>query len=316
MMNQRRVGNSDLVVSEIGLGCNNFGMPGSEDSATAIVDRALELGVTLFDTAPVYGASFGDSEQFLGEVLKDHRQDAIITTKFGMKPDFSRDTSGAYILEGIEGSLQRLNTDYIDLYLLHWSDNITPIEETLRALEDCIQAGKVRYIGCCNLPAWRVIEAKWVSKTEKLREFIVTQDEYSLAQRSAEKDLLPALDAYQMGFIPYSPLANGLLSGKFSKGSPAPTDSRLGKNMWNMGDRYLTDSKLMLADRLKQFAEQRGHSLIELAVSWLLANNTVSSVIAGARSLEQFEQNAAAGAWQLSSDELTEIDAICQQIGA
>lgn len=311
MMNQRRVGNSELLVSEIGLGCNNFGIPANDEAAKSIIARALDLGVTLFDTAPVYGAGFGDSETFLGKLLAPHRKDVVITTKFGMKPDFSRDTSRQYILEGIEGSLERLQTDYIDLYLLHWSDNITPIEETLRALEDCVQAGKVRYIGCCNLAAWRVIEAKWVSKTEKLSEFIVTQDEYSLAQRNAEKELLPALEQYSMGLIPYGPLANGLLSGKFSKSSAAPADSRLGKNTWNMGDRYLTDSKLELADKLRAFAEARGRSLLELAISWLLANPNVSSVIAGARTLEQFEQNVAAGGWTLTQEELAQIDQIC-----
>lgn len=310
-MKLRRVGNSELSVSEIGLGCNNFGFTTSDDIATTIVDAALDRGVTLFDTAPVYGASFGASELFLGKVLGSRRKDVVLTTKFGMKADYSRDTSGASVIQDLEDSLKRLQTDYIDLYLLHWSDGITPIEETLRALEELVSAGKVRYVGCCNLPAWRVIEAKWVSKTEKLCDFIVTQDEYSLANRSAEAQLLPALNEYQMGLIPYGPLANGLLSGKYSTDAAPPADSRLGKNIWNMGDRFLTPENLALAGRLKQFAEQRGHTLLELAVSWLLANPNVCSVIAGARTLEQFEMNSSAGNWVLSEEELQSVDQLC-----
>lgn len=314
-MNQRRVGKSGLFVSEIGLGCNNFGFPKTDDTATSIVHRALELGVTLFDTAPVYGTSWGESEAFLGKALGARRKDVVIATKFGLKPDFSRIPSRARIVEGVEESLSRLNTDYIDLFLLHWSDGVTPIEETLRALDDVIRAGKVRYIGCCNLPAWQVVEARWVSKSESLNKFIVTQDEYSLANRKAESSLLPAIEAYDMGLIPYAPLANGLLTGKFSKNSPPPEGSRLAKNMWNMGDRYLTDSKLELADRLNAFAKERGHSLLELAVSWILANPAVSSVIAGANTLEQFEQNAAASGWELTPEELSLIDQLCEQAG-
>lgn len=314
-MKFRRVGNSELTVSEIGLGCNNFGFTASDEAAASIVDAALDRGITLLDTAPVYGAGFGDSETFLGKVLGPRRKDVVLTTKFGMKADYSRDTSANSILQDLEDSLKRLNTDYIDLYLLHWSDGVTPIEETLRALEELVTAGKVRYVGCCNLPAWRVIEAKWVSKTEKLCDFIVTQDEYSLANRSAETQLLPALKEYQMGLIPYGPLANGLLSGKYSAHTTPPADSRLGKNIWNMGDRYLTPEKLALADRLKDFAEQRGHSLLELAVSWLLANPAVCSVIAGARTLEQFEQNSSAGNWILTEEELQLVDQLCSQAG-
>lgn len=312
-MQQRNVGHSGLRVSEIGLGCNNFGMGLDTKASTEIIRRALDLGVTLFDTAPVYGSEWGASEKILGEALGSNRQQITIATKFGMQRDFSRNTSRAAILNDVESSLQRLQTDYIDLYMLHWPDWSTPVEETLRTLDDLVTDGKVRYIGCCNLPAWRVVEATLLSEFKNLAKYVVTQDEYSLAQRSAESDLLPALEEYKLSLMPYSPLANGLLTGKFSASKDTPADSRLGQNIWNMGDRYLTAEKLALADRLKQYAEEQNHTLLELAVSWLLANPKVCSVIAGATKLEQLEQNINAGNWALNTEDLQEIDKLCQQ---
>lgn len=312
-MDQRRVGNSGLRVSSIGLGCNNFGLMTDASESTEIIHKALDLGVTLLDTAPVYGASWGESERIIGKALGRKRQHVVLVSKFGLQPDMSRgpDTSRSNILRDVEASLQRLNTDYIDLYMLHWPDASTPMQETLRALDDLVHAGKVRYIGCCNLPAWQLTDAAWISRFEDLHQFIVSQDEYSLANRAAEKSLLPALAHNSMGLMPYAPLANGLLTGRYSSKVEAPADTRLGKNLWNLGDRFLTPGKLKLVDELGEFSRQQGYSLLELAISWLLSNQHVCSVIAGASRIEQLEQNCSAGQWQLNAEELARIDEIC-----
>jgi len=315
-MEKRRVGHSGLQVSAIGMGCNNFGWTIDAASSKPVLHRALDLGVTLFDTAPIYGQEWGASETLLGEVLGPRRKDVVIVTKFGMVPGGPPDTSRASVLDGIDASLKRLRTDYIDVYMLHWPDSGTPLQETLRALDDVVRAGKARYIGVSNLAAWRVVESKWLSRGDRLHEFIVAQDEYSLAQRKAERDLLPALGAYGMGFMPYSPLANGLLSGKYSRNHPPPADSRLGRNLWNVGDRFLAPPMLAMADALADFARERGRSLLELAVSWLLAQPSVCTVIAGATRTEQVEQNVAAGGWRLTADELAEINRICREAGS
>jgi aryl-alcohol dehydrogenase-like predicted oxidoreductase len=312
---KRNVGKSGLRVSAVGLGCNNFGWLIDADLSERIIHKALDHGVTMFDTAPVYGVKGGESEQILGRALGNQRKDAVILTKFGMTMDRSgrTDTSRAALMREIEASLKRLGTDYVDIYMLHWPDWTTPMEETLRALDDIVAAGKARYIGCSNLPAWRLVEAKWISRTDRLHDFIVSQNEYSLAQRDADTSLLPALKEYGVGFMGYSPLANGLLSGKFSAGAAAPEDTRLGKNMWNLANRYLTDNMLRLADNLGKFAAERGHSLIELAISWQLSNPLICSVIAGASKPEQIEANAAAGTgWRLDPEELAAVDRICR----
>jgi len=314
-MHQRIVGNSGLRVSSIGLGCNNFGLTIDAVASKQIIHRALDLGITLFDTAPVYGEQWGASERILGDALDARRKDVVIVTKFGMNQDFSLgpNTSRRKILNDIEESLQRLGTDYIDLYMLHWPDAKTPMQETLRALDDIIKSGKARYIGCCNLPAWKIVDARWISKTEQLHDYIVSQDEYSLVNRAAEKHLLPALDHQGMSLMPYSPLANGLLTGRYSSNTKVPEDSRLGKNLWNLGNRFLTPAKLKLVDTLNEFAQQHGHTLLELATSWLLANSRVCSVIAGATKVEHVEKNASAGTWTLSPEHLSQIDKICSQ---
>ena len=315
-MEQRKVGSSGLRVSAVGLGCNNFGWTMEAGPSETIIRRALDLGVTLFDTAPVYGVEGGDSEKVLGKALGTDRQRAVIVSKFGMTLDRSgrRDTSRAAIMREMEDSLRRLNTDYIDIYMLHWPDWETPMEETLRALDDLVTAGKARYIGCSNIPAWRLVEAKWISKSDRLHSFIVSQNEYSLAQRSLDKDLMPALDAYNVGLMPYSPLANGLLTGKYRRGQEAPEGSRLAKNLWGLGDRLLTEQKLKLSDELAAFAESRGHSLLELAISWQLSNPRICSVIGGATKVEQLEANvAAADVWRLNAEEMAEVDRICKE---
>lgn len=314
-MEKRNVGRSGLRVSAVGLGCNNFGWTMSAADSEPIIHKALDLGVTLFDTAPVYGEKGGESEQVLGKALGARRKDAVIVTKFGVPLDRSgkMNTSRAAVLAEVEASLKRLGTDYIDIYMLHWPDATTPLEETLRALDDIVRSGKARYIGCSNLPAWRMVEAKWISKTEHLHGFVVSQNEYSLAQRDADASLLPMLGAYGMGFMGYSPLANGLLTGKYAGGA-VPEDSRMGKNLWGTAGRYLTEPKLRLADALGTFAKERGHSLIELAFAWQLSNPLVCSVIAGATRSEQIEVNVAAGSgWRLSAEELAEVDRICKE---
>lgn len=312
-MHHRNIGNSGLRVSSVGLGCNNFGHTVDASTSREVIHCALDQGVTLFDTAPIYGERWGASERILGEALGSRRKDAVIVTKFGLTGAAGgRDSSRSAVLAGVEESLQRLGTDYIDLFMLHWPDPSTPMQETLRTLDDVIRSGKVRYIGCCNLPAWRVVEAAWLSKTDRLHPFIVTQDEYSLAQRNAENGLLPAIREYGMGLMPYAPLANGLLTGKYTSASGAPDGSRLGINLWNTGDRYLTESSLEQAGRLERFAQERGHTLLELAISWLLAQPSVCSVIAGATRPEQVRQNCTAGNWQLDREELEEIDGICR----
>ncbi|TAL02776.1 MAG: aldo/keto reductase [Rhodospirillaceae bacterium] len=311
-MEKRNVGKSGLRVSAIGLGCNNFGGTIDASHSEKIIRKALDLGITLFDTAPVYGGN-GGSEVILGAALGNRRKDAVIVTKFGITMDFSGfNTSRSGVMAEIEASLTRLKTDYIDLYMIHWPDASTPLQETLRALDDIVASGKARYIGVCNLPAWQVVESKWISKTDSLHEFIVSQNEYSLVQRDAENSLIPALKEYGMGFMPYSPLGNGLLTGKYSVGAKAPADSRLGKNMWNMADVYLTESKLKLVQDLGQFAQQCGHSILDLATSWLLSQPIVCSVIGGATKVEQLEQNAASGKWRLTAEEHSQVDEICR----
>lgn len=316
-MEQRNVGKSGLRVSAVGLGCNNFGWLIDADISEKIIHKALDLGVTLFDSAPVYGKNGGESEQILGKALGARRQDAVVLTKFGMTLDRSgkTNTSRAALLKEIEASLTRLNTDYIDIYMLHWPDWKTPLDETLRALDDIVTSGKARYIGCSNIPAWRLVEAQWISKTDRLHKFIVSQNEYSLAQRDAENSLFPALQEYGVGFMGYSPLANGLLTGKFKAGVEAPKDTRLGQNMWGTGKRYLADNMLKLADDLNRFASERGHTLIELAIAWQLSNPLVCSVIGGASKPEQLEINVAAGnsGWRLTTEELAAVDKICRE---
>ena len=307
----RNIGSSPLRVSAVGLGCNNFGYTVDSAASTAIIHRALDLGVTLFDTAPVYGQAWGDSERILGAALGPRRKDAVIVSKFGLTPGFGRDSSRAAIEDSVEDSLRRLGTDYLDLLLLHWPDRSTPMTATLQTLDGLVRAGKVRYTGCCNLPAWEVVEARWLARTGGLTEFIVTQDEYSLVNRRAEASLLPALRRYDMGFMPYAPLANGLLTGKYSGMTATPADTRLTRNQWNMGDHCLTPDNLALADRLTAFSRERGRSLLELSVSWLLSQAPVCSVIAGATRAGQLEQNVNAAGWRFSRSDLEEVDRLC-----
>jgi aryl-alcohol dehydrogenase-like predicted oxidoreductase len=311
-MEIRNLGRSGLRVSSIGLGCNNFGGRIDLEATRRVVHRALDLGITLFDTADVYGER-GGSETCLGQVLGDQRKDIVLATKFALPMDDAEVLKGAsrrYIMRAVEDSLRRLKTDWIDLYQQHRPDPLTPIEETLRALDDLVRQGKVRYIGCSNLPAWQVVEAQWTARHEGLNPFVSCQDEYSLVVRNiVEPELAPAMQRYGMGLLPFFPLASGLLTGKYKRNTPLPGDARLA-NTPRLADRYLTERNWAIAERLDDWVSARGHTLLELAFSWLLAQAPVSSVIAGATKPEQLDANVKAGAWTLTSAELAEIDAL------
>ncbi len=308
-MKQRTLGRSGLQVSLVGLGCNNFGGRIDLEASRQVVHKALDLGVTLFDTADIYGER-GGSETILGQVLGARRKDIVLASKFGMPMDQAETQKGAsrrYILSAVEASLRRLKTDWIDLYQLHQPDPLTPIEETLRTLEELIRQGKVRYIGCSNLPAWQVVEALWTARHLGLAPFVSCQDEYSLLVREPERDLLPATAAYGLGLLPYFPLACGLLTGKYTRGKPLPEGARLTQTQ-RLADRYLTEANWQVMERLEAFCAKRGRSLLGLAFGWLVAQPRVSSVIAGATGPEQVEQNVKAVEWALAPDDLTEID--------
>jgi aryl-alcohol dehydrogenase-like predicted oxidoreductase len=308
-MQERNLGSSGLRVSLVGLGCNNFGGRIDLEATRRVVHKALDLGITLFDTADVYGER-GGSETLLGQILGERRKDIVLATKFGMEMDDTgkkRGGSRRYVMQAVEDSLRRLKTDWIDLYQLHRPDPLTPIEETLRALDDLIRQGKVRYAGCSNLAAWQVVEAQWTARTEHLVAFASCQDEYSLLVREIEKELVPAIRACRMGLLPFFPLASGLLTGKYKRNAPMPEGTRLA-NTQRLADRYMTEANWGKVERLQAFAEARGKSLLELAFSWLAANPCVSSVIAGATKPEQLEANVRAAAWALTADDLAEID--------
>ncbi len=307
-MKQRQLGNSGLQVSVVGLGCNNFGWRSDLEASRRVVDKALALGVTLLDTADIYG-DLGGSEEALGQILGDRRKDIVLATKFGMAMDKEERLKGAsrrYIMRAVEASLKRLRTDWIDLYQVHRPDPLTPIEETLRALDDLVRQGKVRYIGCSNYAAWQVVDAAWTARERNLGAFISCQDEYSLVARDIERELLPAIQSHGLGLLPYFPLASGLLSGKYKRGA-LPEGTRLAA-IQGLGQRYLTEENWQKVERLEAFASARGHNLLELAFAWLLARPRVASVIAGATTPEQVEQNIAAAARELSPADIAEID--------
>ncbi len=310
-MDIRNLGASGLRVSAVGLGCNNFGQRTDLDTSRQVIHRALDLGITLFDTADIY-AGQGGSETVLGTVLGDRRKDIVLATKFSkpMANDGTRQgASRRYIMNAVEASLKRLKTDWIDLYQQHDYDPLTPLEETLRALDDLIRHGKVRYVGNSNFPAWRIAEAEFTARAMNVNRFVSCQDEYSLVVRDIEKDLLPAAQEYGLGLLPFFPLASGLLTGKYQRGATAPADTRFGKAP-ALRDRYVTPRNEDMVEKLKAFAQARGHSLLELAFSWLAARPQVASVIAGATRPEQIEQNVKAIAWKLGAEEMAEIDAI------
>jgi aryl-alcohol dehydrogenase-like predicted oxidoreductase len=310
-MQFRNLGRSGLRVSVIGLGCNNFGGRIGLDATRAVVDTAIEAGITLFDTADIYGER-GGSETLLGEVLGPRRKDIVLATKFGMEMDDAGAKLGGsrrWIMTAVEDSLRRLKTDWIDLYQYHRPDPLTPIDETLRAFEDLIRQGKVRYIGCSNMPAWQVATAQWTARDLGVAPFVSAQDEYSLLVRGAEAELIPALEHYGMGLLPYFPLASGLLTGKYRRNAPMPEGARL-TNTQRLASRYLTDANWEKAEKLADFAAAQGRTMVELAFSWLAAQPAVSSVIAGATKPEQVRANVKAADWSLTTDDRAAIDAI------
>lgn len=308
-MQTRNLGRSGLRVSLVGLGCNNFGGRIDLEATRKVVDAAIEHGITLFDTADIYGEK-GGSETALGQVLGARRNDIVLASKFGMRM-FHGGEGGSrrYIMSAVEESLTRLKTDWIDLYQFHKPDPLTPIDETLRAMDDLVTQGKVRYIGCSNMVAWQVADAQWTARDLGLGAFASAQDEYSLLKRGAEKDLIPAIAHYGMGLLPYFPLANGALTGKYKRGAAMPEGARLTKLPERAGQIFSEDNWRKI-EGLTAFAEQRGHSLVELAFSWLAAQPAVSSVIAGATRPEQIAANVKAADWALTAEDLAEIDAI------
>jgi aryl-alcohol dehydrogenase-like predicted oxidoreductase len=312
-MEIRNLGRSGLRVSAVGLGCNNFGQRTDLETSRKVIHKAIDLGITLFDTADIY-AGMGGSETVLGEVLGDRRKDIVLATKYckPMSNDGSKQgASRRYIMSAVEASLKRLKTDYIDLYQQHDYDPLTPIEETLRTLDDLVRQGKVRYIGNSNFPAWRIAEAEMAARQMGVAPFVSCQDEYSLVVRDIEKDLLPAAQHFNLGLLPFFPLANGLLTGKYKPGAEPPADSRFAKAP-ALRDRSATPRNQAVVEKLDAFVKARGHTLLELAFSWLAARPQVSSVIAGATRVEQIEQNVKAAEWKLSAEEMKEIDGITQ----
>ncbi len=315
-MEYRRLGNSGLKVSEIGLGGNNFGGGGgggrgiNEQTSINIINHALELGINFIDTAELY--SQGRSEEIVGKAIKGKRLQVVIATKFGHPRNVGSNEQGGsrnYIMKAVDSSLRRLNTDYIDLYYIHFADTETPIEETLRALDDLVRTGKVRYIGCSNFAAWQLCEAMLTSKLHNLESFIAVQPRYNLLDRSIEQELVPCCQSYGVGVIPWGPLASGFLTGKYHRGQRIPTGVRLANPMSIYAD-VLNDANFDKLAKLEAFAEKCGHSVGELAIAWLLSHPWLGSVIAGAMNIEQLSANVAAGSWKLITEDTVQLDKI------
>ena len=307
-MEYRRLGQSGLKVSVVGLGGNNFGNACDEERSISVIHRALDVGINLIDTSDSY--SRGVSEEHVGKAVAGRRQEAIVATKvvspMGQLPN-DRGASRKHIMDGCEASLRRLNTDYIDLYQLHRWDPETPLEESLRALDDLVRQGKVRYVGCSNFAAWQLTYGLWLSDRLNLASFVSVQPHYNMFVRDVEKELLPACAQFGIGVIPFFPLASGLLTGKYEAGKEPPADSRGARN-----PRMLQQSadRLATVEELKNFARERGHGVAQLAIAWLFAHPEVSTVIAGATRPEQVEQNASAADVKLSAEDISALDAI------
>ena len=312
-MQYRNLGRSGLQISAVGLGCNHFGGRLDVDQTRIVVDAALDAGITFFDTADRYGG-FGGSETQLGQVLGARRQNIVLATKFGgaMSADGPRmGGSRKWIVQAVEDSLKRLQTDWIDLYQLHFPDPLTPIEETLRALDDLISSGKVRYIGCSNLRPWELVEASFTAEIAKTNAFISAQEEYSVLKRGIETDLLPAARRYGLGILPYYPLANGLLTGKYKR-DQMPDGARLTVNPAYGEHGYINEENWTKVEKLRAFCDAKGRSLLELAFGWLLAEPLVASVIAGATKPEQASGNVAAAGWVLTAEDMAAIAEIVE----
>ena len=310
-MQFRTIGRSGLRVSTLGLGCNNFGGRSSEDQSRAVIHKALDLGVTLFDTADVYPlAAPGRSEEILGRALGVRRKDVVIATKFGYPLDKEGRTGGgsrAYTVAATEASLKRLGTDAIDLMQFHWPDPRTPIEETLRGLDDVVKQGKVRFIGCSNLPGWQLVHSLWSSEKEGLARFVCSQNQYSLLEREVEIELVDALRIHGLGLLPYFPLAGGFLTGKYRRGAAFPEGARLTKSE-ALRHMFINDARFDIVERMAPWCAAQGMSMVDLAFRWLLAQDVVPSVIAGASAPEQVVENAKAVEGRLSAAQLAEVE--------
>jgi aryl-alcohol dehydrogenase-like predicted oxidoreductase len=300
----RPLGHSGIHVSILGLGGNNFGRRVDLAGTRAVVDASLEEGATFFDTADIYGGD-GASEALLGQVLEGRREKVVLATKFGMDMGDGRGPRGSrdYILREVEESLSRLRTDVVDVYWYHEPDGITPIAETLGALDELVRAGRVRAIGASNFSAEQIEEADAVARDQGLTRFTAVQNQYSLLARDAERDVLPTCERLGLAFIPYFPLASGLLTGKYRRGEPPPAGTRLARR-----DQVATEEQFEVLDGLTSFAEQRGVSLLELAIGGLLANPVVASVIAGATKPQQIHANAAAARWRPTDEDLAALN--------
>lgn len=309
-MEYRQIGNSGLKVSEIGLGGNNFGERANEEVSVDIISHALEIGINFIDTAELYAQ--GRSEEIVGRAVMGKRSQVIIATKFGYPVNVGLNEQGgsrSYIMRAIDNSLRRLNTDYIDLYYLHFPDPKTPIEETLRAMDDLIRTGKVRYIGCSNFAAWQLCDALWTSKLNNLARFIVVQSRYNMLDRNIEKELVPCCQTHSIGIIPWGPLASGFLTGKYHRGQEIPTGWRFA-NPFPIYNDVLDDKNFDKVDKFETFAKERGHNVGELAIAWLLSHPWLASVIAGAMNIEQLSANVAAKDWKLSEEDISQLDGI------
>lgn len=312
-MQQRPFGTTAIKVSAVGIGCNNFGIRLDREATQKVVHAALDAGITLFDTADIYG-NRGDSERLLGEALGARRKDIVLATKFGLPMDGSGRRQGGsrrYVRQAVEASLKRLKTDWIDIYYCHRPDPATPIEQTLEALDGLVRQGKVRHIGCSNFSAAQMREAQDTARAKGLTPFAATQDQYNLLSREIERDVLPVIEAEKLALLPYFPLASGMLTGKYRLGRPMPEGTRLSNARYS--DRFLNDENLRIVERLEEFCAAHGRTLLELAFGWLLAKRSVASVIAGASTPEQVRLNAGATGSALAPDEVAEVDRLTRR---
>ncbi|MBI4310698.1 MAG: aldo/keto reductase [Chloroflexi bacterium] len=308
-MEYRRLGNSGLEVSAVGLGTNNFGGRTDYAATEMVIKQTIECGINMIDTSNSYSA--GKSEEFIGKAIKGNRDKVIIATKvasaMAQGPN-QRGASRKHILAEIEKSLKRLDTDYVDLYQVHFPDPATPIEETMRTLDDLVRAGKVRYIGCSNFASWQIAQAMETAKALHLEPFVSDQPEYSMLRRDVDREVVPCCRAYGLGILPFYPLASGFLTGKYKRGQAAPAGTRLAGS--RQAANLLTNANFDVLEQLENFAAERGHSMVDLAFAWLLANPVVSSVIAGATKPEQVTENARTCEWRLTPDDMKALDPV------
>ena len=313
-MTYRPLGDSGLMVSAVGVGCNAFGRRVDVEGVRGILAAARDVGVTLLDTADIYGDPPGASEELLGEALAGQRDEFVVATKFGMDmrgangQDFGARASRRYVRRAVEASLRRLRTDHIDLYQLHQPDGVTPVEETLSALTDLVREGKVRYVGCSNVAGWQVADAAWTARSAGLEGFVSVQNRYSLLDRSIEAEVVPACERFGLGVLPFFPLEYGLLTGKYRRGSAAPAGSRAALDPARAS--WLEEADWDRIEAVEKYAEARDLSSLDVAIAGLAAQPAVASVISGATTGEQVRANAAALRWQPTADDLAELDAI------